>query len=146
DRRRAPRERPREGPRVRRRRSRQHDVTLPPRFKSPRLLGEGGMGVVYEAYDQEQRTRVAVKTLREMSPSALLRFKQEFRTMQDVQHVNLVQLGELMSDEGRWFFTMELVSGESFLEHVRGERGGGFDEDRLRSALWQLAQGLGALH
>jgi serine/threonine protein kinase len=77
------------------------------------------MGVVYEAFDRELGTTVALKTLRHLGPERLLRFKNEFRALHDIQHRNLVGLGELCEDEGRWFFTMELVPGVPFLSYVR---------------------------
>lgn len=89
------------------------------RFQVLSCLGAGGMGVVYAALDRERNERVALKTLRTMTAEALLRFKNEFRALQDLQHPNLVSLGELIEDSGRWFFTMELVDGVSFLSYVR---------------------------
>jgi eukaryotic-like serine/threonine-protein kinase len=91
------------------------------RFRILRRLGVGGMGVVYEAFDNERQTRVALKTLRLLEPHLLLRFKQEFRALQGLDHPNLVSLLELVNDRGRWFFTMELVEGVDFLAWVRGE-------------------------
>ncbi len=89
------------------------------RFEVRRRLGAGGMGVVYEAYDRERGAEVALKTLRTWSADALLRFKNEFRALQDIQHPNLVSLGELFEEAGTFFFTMELVRGASFLQWVR---------------------------
>src|SRR5215472_19037983 len=89
------------------------------RFHRVRRLGEGGMGVVYEAIDRERGTRVAIKTLRHLEAESLTRLKREFRAMQDLHHPNLVSLGELVSEGDEWFFTMELVSGTEFLDHVR---------------------------
>src|SRR5262245_2346636 len=131
------------------------------------------MGVVYEAFDDEREGVVALKTLRAIDADARLRFKTEFRALQDLQHANLVQLGELIEAEGQLFFTMELVQGVDFLSYVRKDgapgphsspdaptttidhalpavapppRRPGFDEPRLRAALSQLARGLAALH
>src|SRR6516165_6630796 len=146
------------------------------RFQRVRCLGEGGMGVVYEAIDRERGTRVALKTLRHMTAEALAKLKREFRAMQDLHHPNLVSLGELVSEGDQCFFTMELVSGIEFLDHVRWrptiEEAGPdshlnerslpaaptltldptaplpplFDDARLRSALRQLAGALYAMH
>ncbi len=77
------------------------------------------MGVVYEALDRERNTRVALKTLRTVKPDAILRFKNEFRALSDIQHPNLASLGELFEEDGQWFFTMELVRGVHFLDYVR---------------------------
>ena len=77
-----------------------------PRFDVVRRLGAGGMGVVYEVVDRERSTPVALKTLRTFSADALMRFKHEFRALQDLHHENLVSLGELIEHQGRWFFTM----------------------------------------
>jgi hypothetical protein len=77
------------------------------------------MGVVYEAFDRQRGARVAVKTLRHATADALARLKREFRAMQDVQHHNLVTLGDLVSEGDAWCFTMELVEGPDLLEYVR---------------------------
>ncbi len=102
------------------------------------------MGVVYEAFDEERRTKVALKTLARFDSTALARFKHEFRAAADLQHPNLVSLGELFCEDGQWFFTMELVEGGDILGHVRPATG--LDEARLRTAIGQLASALDALH
>ncbi|HWO24605.1 MAG TPA: AAA family ATPase [Kofleriaceae bacterium] len=114
------------------------------RFEIVRPLGRGGMGVVYEAIERARGARVALKTLQHVSADGLLRFKTEFRALQDVQHPNLVTFGELIEDGGRWWLTMELVEGAALLDHVRP--GGRLDEGRLRAALAQLGAALHALH
>jgi hypothetical protein len=119
------------------------------RFEILRWIGEGAVGIVYEAFDHELGTKVALKTLRNASAEAIRSLKNEFRSVQDLRHPNLVSFGELFEDRGRWFFTMELVDGaESFLEYVQAGRSGSrpFDEARLRAALTQTAEGLLALH
>ena len=92
------------------------------RFTLVRRLGAGGMGVVYEAYDQQRGELVALKTMKRVNPVALVRFKQEFRSLSDITHLNLVNLYELFAVHDRWFFTMELVEGSNFLGFVRGRR------------------------
>jgi tetratricopeptide (TPR) repeat protein len=88
------------------------------RFEVRRRIGSGGMGVVYEAYDRELESTVALKTLREVSAEGIRRFKREFRALAELDHPNLVRLGELFSDEATWFFTMELVRGVDFVSYV----------------------------
>ncbi len=78
------------------------------------------MGVVHEAVDRERGARVAVKTLRAVSGEALLRFKEEFRNCQHLEHPNLISLGDLYEENGVWFFSMELIDGVDFVRYVRG--------------------------
>ena len=68
------------------------------RFQVLRRLGSGGAGVVYEVFDREQGARVALKTLQALHANALLRFKAEFRALQDLRHANLVRLFELFDE------------------------------------------------
>jgi tetratricopeptide (TPR) repeat protein len=110
------------------------------RFELRGVLGKGGAGIVFRAFDRQLGREVALKWLRQASGRDLFRFKREFRALADIVHPNLVALHELTSSDGAWYFTMELVEGVSFLAWAR------LDEARLRGALAQLVDALLALH
>jgi hypothetical protein len=124
------------------------------RLSIVRPIGQGGMGVVYQAFDSERNAPVALKTLSRMDASGVYRLKHEFRALADVRHRNLVRLYDLFADGERWFFTMELIRGEPFDRWVRPHAGshahnvGGeqLDEARLRMVLPQLLAGIEAVH
>jgi hypothetical protein len=95
-------------------------ASLGERFELIAELGRGAMGIVYEAVDRELGQRVALKMLPAALPEGVLRFKNEFRALQDLVHPNLVEIGELFEAGGRWFFTMELVAGVDFVRFING--------------------------
>ncbi len=114
------------------------------RYRMLRLLGEGGMGVVYEVEDAVRGQVVALKMLKRTGGDVLYRMKREFRALADIAHPNLVSLHDLVVDEEQCYLTMERVEGTGIVDHCRP--GGRCDEQRLRSALPQLVQGIMALH
>src|SRR5207302_7661706 len=62
------------------------------RFRIDRLIGEGGMGHVFEAWDSVLRVRVALKAIRpEIAghPASLSRFRQEVLTARSISHPNV---------------------------------------------------------
>jgi len=118
--------------------------TLAQRFDIRRRIGAGGMGEVFEAFDRDRDEVIALKTLSRADGDTLTRFKREFRALQTTAHPNLVSLRELVRDGDQWFFTMELLRGRHFMEHVRPNRVS--DPGRLRIALRQLVAGVRALH
>ncbi|MBK6812631.1 MAG: AAA family ATPase [Sandaracinaceae bacterium] len=119
------------------------------RYEIVRLLGSGGMGVVFEAYDRVRGENVALKTLRRLLPSSVYSLKREFRTLADLDHPNLVRLYDLSVGDDACFFTMELVDGVDLRAYVRGGLGPDqpiHDTDRLRASFVELLRGLEALH
>lgn len=104
------------------------------RFALHRRLGAGGFGTVYEAFDHRRNALVALKVLHAAAPEHIARFKQEFRTVSELSHPNLISLYELASDGAVWFFSMELLSGRDFLSHVRGAHAIGHSSDSQRDA------------
>src|SRR5687768_8597349 len=104
-------------------------------YRLLRRLGAGGQGVVYEAENIERRKRVAIKVLHGLAPTAIARFKREFRIRERIAHPCLVEFGELALHDGHWFFTMSLIAGVPLLEYLNGS------EQRLRASFAQLAEG-----
>lgn len=92
------------------------------RFEVIGKLGEGGMGIVYEAFDHQRGMTVALKTLRNVDAESLRLFKREFRALHNLSHPNIIHLYELIAENGQWFLTMELIDGDDFITHVCGGR------------------------
>ena len=96
------------------------------KYRLGKLLGEGGMGSVYEAEHTGLGTTVALKLLNEVfaaDPSALTRFRREARAAAAVRHPNIVAVTDAGTDsDGVPFIAMELVSGESLSALLRRER------------------------
>src|SRR5262249_1831289 len=105
------------------------------RFEVLRRLGSGGMGVVYEAIDPTRNESVALKTLHHARPGNIYRLKREFRALADIAHRNLVSLYELVVDDTSCFFTMELVRGVHFVEHIARTADPEIRADRVRQSL-----------
>lgn len=92
------------------------------RFTLLRELGAGAFGVVHEAHDSVRDERVALKQLLQTDAASILRFKDEFRSLADLSHVNLVRLHELFTLGTTWCFTMELVEGVDIRSYVFVDR------------------------
>src|SRR5437870_8456506 len=96
------------------------------RYEVKDLLGMGGMGVVYRAFDRELQEAVAIKTLRPEALAgdgvALERFKQEIRLARRIAHRNVVRTYDLGEVNGLYYLTMEYVEGTS-LKQLIGTRG-----------------------
>ncbi|HEY3665158.1 MAG TPA: protein kinase, partial [Polyangiaceae bacterium] len=84
------------------------------------LLGNGSSGVLYEALDREQGVVVALKVLTQRSAESIAFFKNEFRALQGIRHPNLVELRELLCEEGHWLLSMQLVRGIDIVAFARG--------------------------
>jgi serine/threonine-protein kinase len=87
------------------------------RYEVKEILGAGGMGVVYRAFDRELAEAVAIKTLRPDTLAgdsvALERFKQEIRLARKIAHRNVVRTYDLGEVGGMYYLTMEYVEGTS---------------------------------
>ena len=95
------------------------DTLLGRRFVIQRVLGAGGTGVVYEAFDRVRDEAVALKMLNRADANGIAYLKREFRSLSGIVHPNLVNLYELFSGDSAWFFTMALVPGVRLDAHFR---------------------------
>ncbi len=114
--------------------------------------------MVFAVRDRATGQRAALKTLQWPEGEEIFRLKREFRSLAGLSHPNLVRLYDLHAADGVAWFTMELVEGVGFVEHVRGpltRRSGGpaIDQplapdeiDALRALTRQLIEGIDALH
>ncbi len=93
------------------------------RYDIQELLGSGGMGVVYRAFDREVGEAVAIKALRPelggIDPTLLERFKQELRLARRITHRNVVRTYDLGEVDGVYYITMELVRGTTVAALIR---------------------------
>lgn len=90
------------------------------RFDFETLLGSGGYGDVFYAFDRLRGEHVAVKVMRRASPAHMRMLKREFRSLADVAYPNLVTLHELVSDGSDWCITMEFIDGVDLLRFSHG--------------------------
>ncbi len=91
------------------------------RYEIVRKLGEGGMGIVYEARDERLSRTVALKTMSALASddSARKRFWREARAAAGVNHPNVCQIHEIGEDGGELFLVMELLEGEPLAEKLK---------------------------
>ncbi len=117
------------------------------RYRIIRWLGEGGMGVVYEAEHIDIERRVALKILRfDLSQEAKMAqvFRDEARAASRIGSKNIVEIydfGEL--SDGRLFFCMELIAGGDL---VPASEDDWIEPSRLIGLLRQVCKGLSAAH
>jgi serine/threonine-protein kinase len=91
-----------------------------PRYSEIKKLGEGGMGEVALAMDEDIGRKIALKRLHSQALSAanVARFVDEVHIVGQLEHPNIVPIHDVGIDEqGRYFFVMKYVEGET-LEHV----------------------------
>ncbi len=97
-------------------------ATFAGRYEVKEILGAGGMGVVYRAFDRELQEPVAIKTLKPEAMAggtvALDRFKQEIRLARKIAHRNVVRTYDLGEQNGMYYLTMEYVEGTSLKQLI----------------------------
>jgi len=94
-------------------------------YRVVRSIGRGGMGEVYEAVEEPLSRRVAVKTIRRSqttSPSLLLRFDRERRTLARLHHTNIVPIFATGHEGDLLYFAMPYLSGASLGQVIKTAR------------------------
>ena len=123
---------------------------LGPRYRILKLLGVGGMGAVYQAWDAELSCAVALKVIRPdpggraASTAAEKQFKQELILARQVTHKNVVRIHDLGEIDGVKYITMPYVEGADLATVLR--RDGKLPVPRAVHLARQLAAGLQAAH
>ena len=95
------------------------------RYEIVRLLGQGGMGAVYQAHDRELDRQVAIKVIRAdmaANPEILRRFKQELILARQITHKNVIRIFDLGQADGIKFITMEYIEGENLQGVLRRKK------------------------
>jgi serine/threonine-protein kinase len=118
-----------------------------PRFTLLRRLGQGAMGVVWQARDEESGSIVALKLLREVyadDPEYRGRFERELELARRVHSPHVVQVLGYGTREGTPYLALEYVDGPSLRERLAEH--GPYPWPEARALLVQLAAGLADAH
>ena len=116
------------------------------RYRIESKLGEGGMGVVYKAYDTHLDRTVAIKVLpheKVSDPERKQRFVQEAKAASALNHPNIVTVHDIRSDGGVDFIVME-YAGERTLDQIIPAKGLGITQSLRFGA--QIADALARAH
>ncbi len=112
------------------------------------VLGEGGMGTVFEAENRALRRSVAVKVLHPAQARkkvAVKRFHQEARAAGAIGHPNICEVYDLGTlEDGSPYLVMECLQGETLAERISSEGGLGFED--VLDVVSQVLSGLVAAH
>jgi len=123
----------------------ERDTLVAGRFRIADCIGSGRFGDVYRVVDAATGAELALKILRAADPVAIQYFKSEVRLLTDVNHPNIVGSYELIADDGRWMYSMELIDGIDLRRYLSA-----LPIDRrligVRSCVRQIAEGVAALH
>lgn len=117
------------------------------RYEVERLIGSGGMGVVFKAFDTELNRPVAIKLLAPYLASsgpARKRFSREARAAAAVVHQHVVPIHNVETERESPFIVMQFVSGESLQSRI--DREGALELCEILRIGMQVADGLSAAH
>lgn len=117
------------------------------RYEIERLVGSGGMGVVFKAYDSELHRSVAIKMLApylSSSRSARERFAREARAAAAIVNDHVVPIHNVETEHATPYLVMQYIAGDSL--QARLDRDGPLDVCEILRIGMQVATGLAAAH
>jgi len=115
-------------------------------YKILEKLGEGGMGVVYKAFDTKLEREVALKFLlshHSHENAIIKRFEREAKAAAALNHPNIVTIHEIKEFERQIFISMEYVKGSSLRDHIKN---GPLPLPFVLDVIFQLCDGLKKAH
>ncbi len=118
-----------------------------PRYRLEALLGQGGMGRVYKAYDKELDRTVAIKIIRPgmmVDADILSRFKQELLLASKISHKNVLRIHDMGSVGHTRFISMAFVEGQDLQQFLK--QNPKLPIERVLRFARQLAEALAAAH
>lgn len=120
------------------------------RYSIGEVIGKGGMGLVYQAYDHTFDREVALKVLlhdHQQREDAHKRFFQEARTTARLQHPGIVSVYDMgASDDGQPYFAMKLVIGRTLTELMQTENQTPLQRSRLLGLFARVCQTIAFAH
>src|SRR5262245_6422243 len=97
-------------------------IALPPRYRLETLIGSGGMGEVYRAYDERLGRAVAIKIIRAQiasDPAFRERFTREARAIAAVNHPHIYSVYDSGEHGATPYIIMEHIEGESLADRLK---------------------------
>ncbi len=117
------------------------------RYELRELLGRGGMGAVYRAWDKSAKRYTAVKVIHfeDSVSEKRLRFRREYRVLQRLKHPNIVEVYDFHQAEKTAFLVLELLKGRT-LQEYRALRNGVLEGGEFLPTAIQIAKALAYIH
>jgi serine/threonine-protein kinase len=122
-------------------------TTLDGRYQVKKILGQGGMGVVFQATQTSMNRDLAVKMLHpslSSTPQFADRFRREAEVVSRLKHPNIISIYDFGQAQGAFYYTMELLEGENLKSIVK--RDGPMSVSRAVNLIEQIGDALAYAH
>ena len=121
-------------------------AALPSHFTKVKYLSEGGMGVVFRAFDEKLKRNVAIKVVHRLgkgSEDYRIRLRREAKSLCALRHPNVVRAFDYHEDEQITFLVLEFLEGITLVELAKDSS---MSINEIVHLMAQLADGLAAIH